>query len=146
MGAMTTGKAIAAAAKAAASNKVVQGLAASAGAAAAKHAGPLAQQRYGTWRDRRVYRDRAIKLARQMGGRYSQDTIIDGEPHFVVWKDGAPVRAFPPVDELAARPELAGLRRAARARAAARAAHAAPKGEGLELPTPSASHRTGTHS
>ena len=109
MGAMTTGRAIAAAAKAAASNKVVQGLAASAGAAAAKHAGPLAQQRYGTWRDRRVYRDRAIKLARQMGGRYSQDTIIDGEPYFVVWKDGAPVRAFPPVDELAARPELQGF-------------------------------------
>ena len=109
MGAMTTGWAIAAAAKAAASNKVVQGLAASAGAAAAKHAGPLAQQRYGTWRDRRVYRDRAIKLARQMGGRYSQDTIIDGEPYFVVWKDGEPVRAFPPVDELAARPELQGF-------------------------------------
>ena len=109
MGAMTTGRAIAAAAKAAASNKVVQGLAASAGAAAAKHAGPLAQQRYGTWRDRRVYRDRAIKLARQMGGRYSQDTIIDGEPYFVVWKDGEPVRAFPPVDELAARPELQGF-------------------------------------
>jgi hypothetical protein len=106
---MTTGRAIAAAAKAAASNKVVQGLAASAGAAAAKHAGPLAQQRYGTWRDRRVYRDRAIKLARQMGGRYSQDTIIDGEPYFVVWKDGEPVRAFPPVDELAARPELQGF-------------------------------------
>ncbi len=109
MEAMTTGRAIAAAAKAAASNKVVQGLAASAGAAAAKHAGPLAQQRYGTWRDRRVHRDRAIKLARQMGGRHSQDTIIDGEPYFVVWKDGAPVRAFPPVDDLAARPELQGF-------------------------------------
>jgi hypothetical protein len=106
---MSTGRTIAAAARAAARNKVVQGLAASAGAAAAKHAGPLAQQRYGTWRDRRVYRDRAIKLARQMGGRYSQDTIIDGEPYFVVWKDGEPVRAFPPVDELAARPELQGF-------------------------------------
>ena len=109
MGAMTTGRAIAVAARAAARNKVVQGLAASAGAAAAKHAGPLAQQRYGTWRDRRVHRDRAIKLARQMGGRYSQDTIIDGEPYFVVWKDGAPVRAFPPVDEIDARPELQGF-------------------------------------
>ena len=109
MGAMTTGRAIAAAAKAAASNKVVQGLAASAGAAPAKHPRPLAQQRYGTWRDRRVYRDRAIKLARQMGGRYAQDTISDGEPYFAVWKDGEPVRAFPPVDELAARPELQGF-------------------------------------
>ena len=81
----------------------------SAGAAAARRITPLAQQRYGSWRDRRVHRDRAIKLARQMRGRYSQDTIIDGEPHFVVWKGGAPVRAFPHVHDLAARPELAGF-------------------------------------
>ena len=106
---MATARAIAAAAKAAAGNKVVRGLAVSAGAAAAKHVGPIAQQRYGTWRDRRVDRDRAIKLARQLGGRYSQDTIIDGEPHFVVWKDGTPVRAFPPVEDLAGRPELDGF-------------------------------------
>ena len=106
---MSAAKTIAAAVKAAARNKMVQGLAASAGAAAAGNAGPIAQQRYGSWRDRRVYRDRAVKLARQIGGRYSQDTIIDGEPHFVVWKDGAPVRAFPHVEDLAARPELAGF-------------------------------------
>lgn len=106
---MSAGKAIAVAAKAAAHNKVVQGLAASAGAAAAKQFVPAAQERYGGWRDRRVYRDRAVKLARQMGGRYSQDTIIDGEPHFVVWKDGAPVRAFPHAEDLAARPELQGF-------------------------------------
>ena len=61
------------------------------------------------WRDRRVYRDRAVKLARQMGGQVSEDTIIAGEPHFVVWKDGKPVQAFPHVDDLAARPELAGF-------------------------------------
>ena len=84
-------------------------LAAPAALAAAKHVGPMAQQRYGDWRDRRVYRDRAVKLARQMGGRLSEDTIIDGEPHFVVWKDGKPVQAFPPVDDLATRPELAGF-------------------------------------
>ena len=106
---MSAGKTIAVAAKAAARNKVVQGLAASAGAAAAGKVGPAAQQRYGRWRDRRVSRDRAVKLARQMGGRYSQDTIIDGEPHFVVWKDGAPVRAFPHVEDLASRPELTGF-------------------------------------
>ena len=106
---MSAAKTIAAAVKAAARNKMVQGLAASAGAAAAGKAGPAAQQRYGSWRDRRVYRDRAVKLARQIGGRYSQDTIIDGEPHFVVWKDGAPVRAFPHVEELSGRPELAGF-------------------------------------
>jgi hypothetical protein len=103
---MSAGKAVAAAARAAARNKMVRGLAASAGAAAAKQLVPAAQERYGGWRDRRLYRDRAVKLARQIGGRYSRNTIIDGEPHFVVWKDGTPVRAFPHVDELAARPEL----------------------------------------
>jgi hypothetical protein len=106
---MSAGRAIVAAARAAAHNKVVQGLAASAGAAAAKHVGPIAQQRYGTWRDRRVDRDRAIKLARQLRGRYSRDTIIDGEPHFVVWKDGRPVQAFPHVADLAERAELQGF-------------------------------------
>jgi hypothetical protein len=106
---MTAGRTIATTAKAAARNKVVQGLAASAGAAAAKHVGPIAQQRYATWRDRRVDRDRAIKLARQINGRYSEDTIIDGEPHFVVWREGTPIQAFPHVDQLATRPELQGF-------------------------------------
>lgn len=106
---MSAGRAIATAAKATARNKAVRGIAVSAGAAAARHVGPIAQQRYDSWRDRRVYRDRALKLARQMGGRYSEDTIIGGEPHFVVWKDGAPVQAFPHVDDLAARPELKGF-------------------------------------
>ena len=102
-------KSIVGAAKAAARNKTVRRLAAPAALAAAKHAGPIAQQRYETWRDRRVYRDRAVKLARQMGGRLSEDTIIAGEPHFVVWKEGRPVEAFPHVDDLAARPELVGF-------------------------------------
>ena len=103
---MGAAKAIAAAAKAASRNRTVRALAISAGTAAARKVGPIAQERYGYWRDRRVDRDRAIKLARQMGGRYSQDTIIDGRPHFVVWKDDRPVQAFPHVDDLAARPEL----------------------------------------
>ena len=109
MEAMSAAKSIAAAAKAAAGNKMVRRIAAPAALAAARKAGPIAQERYGVWRDRRVYRDRALKLARQMGGKYSEDTIIDGEPHFVVWKDGRPVQAFPHVDELAGRPELAGF-------------------------------------
>src|SRR5215217_5504572 len=96
-------------AKAAARNKAVLGLAVSAGAAAARHVGPIAQERYGQWRDRRIHRDRAIKLARQIGGRYSEDTIIGGEPHFVVWKDGEPVEAFPHVDDIAAQSELTGF-------------------------------------
>ena len=106
---MGAGKTIADAVRAASKNRAVRGIAVSAGAAAARHIGPIAQERYSSWRDRRVDRDRAIKLARQMGGRYSQDTIIDGEPHFVVWKDGAPVQSFPHVDNLAERPELAGF-------------------------------------
>ena len=106
---MPAGKAIATAAKAAARNKTVRRLAGPAALAAARHVGPVAQQRYGEWRDRRVYRDRASKLARQLGGRLSEDTIIAGEPHFVVWKDGTPIQAFPAVDDLAARPELAGF-------------------------------------
>ncbi len=84
-------------------------VAAPAALAAAKHVGPIAQQRYGEWRDRRVYRDRAVKLARQISGRLSEETIIAGEPHYVVWKDGKPVQAFPHVEELASRPELAGF-------------------------------------
>ena len=106
---MGAGKSIAAMARAALRNKAVRGVAVSAGAAAARHVGPIAQERYAHWRDRRVARDRAIKLARQIGGRYSEDTIIGGEPHFVVWKDGAPVEAFPHVEGLAERPELAGF-------------------------------------
>jgi hypothetical protein len=104
-----TAKSIAAMAKAAMRNKAVRGVAVSAGAAAARRVGPIAQERYAVWRDRRVHRDRAVKLARQIGGRYSAETIIDGEPHFVVWKDGKPVEAFPHVDDVAARPELEGF-------------------------------------
>ena len=44
-----------------------------------------------------------------MGGRVSEETIIDGEPHVVVWKDGRPVQAFPAVADLAERPELVGF-------------------------------------
>jgi hypothetical protein len=106
---MAAGKSIAAMARAALHNKAVRGVAVSAGAAAARHVGPIAQERYAAWRDRRVYRDRAIKLARQIAGRYSEDTIIDGEPHYVVWKNDRPVQAFPHVDDLAQRPELAGF-------------------------------------
>ena len=109
MGGVSAGRSIAAAARAAARNKTVQGVAATAGAAAAKRVAPVVQERYGAWRDRRTHRDRATKLARQMGGRVSEDTIIDGRPHFVVWKDGRPVQAFPAVEDLAARPELVGF-------------------------------------
>jgi hypothetical protein len=106
---MGAGRSVTNAVKAASRNRAVRAVAVSAGTAAARKLGPIAQERYGKWRDRRVDRDRATKLARQMGGQVSEDTIIDGEPHFVVWKDGAPVQAFPAVERLAERPELAGF-------------------------------------
>jgi hypothetical protein len=106
---VAAGRSIRTAVQAAARNRAVRGVVVSAGAAAARHLGPIAQQRYGEWRDRRVYRDRAVKLARQIGGTLSEDTIIRGEPHFVVWKDGKPVQAFPHVEDLASRPELSGF-------------------------------------
>jgi hypothetical protein len=106
---MSTGRAIATAARAAARNKTVQRIAMTAGLAAAKRGSPVAQARYAAWRDRRIDKDRAVKLARQLQGSYSEDTIVDGTPHFVVWKDGKPIQAFPHVDDLAARPELRGF-------------------------------------
>ena len=106
---MSAGRAIATAARAAAKNKTVQRIAMTAGVAAAKRGSPIAQARYSAWRDRRIDQDRAVKLARQLDGRYSTDTIIDGTPHFVVWKDGKPIQSFPHVDDLAARPELQGF-------------------------------------
>ena len=67
----------------------------------------------------------AIRLARQIQGRWSEDTIIAGKPHHVVWKDGVPVEAFPPVEDLELRPELRDfderLPRSRRPSAAARA-------------------------
>jgi hypothetical protein len=103
---VSAGRAIAQAARAAARNKAVQGVAASAAATAAARMEPALRERYDRWRDRRLDRDRAVKLARQIRGRYSEDTIIGGEPHFVVWKDGVAVEAFPAVPDLEVRPEL----------------------------------------
>jgi hypothetical protein len=103
---VSAAKNIATAARAVARNKAVQGAAAAAAAKAAARAEPLLRERYERWTHRRVDRDRAIKLARQIRGRWSEDTIIGGEPHFVVWKDGVPVEAFPAVADLEVRPEL----------------------------------------
>ena len=103
---MSVAKNIATAARAVARNKAVQGAAAAAAAKAAARAEPLLRERWDRWSGRRADRDRAIKLARQIRGRWSEDTIIGGEPHHVVWKDGVPVEAFPAVEDLELRPEL----------------------------------------
>ena len=104
---MKTG--IAAAARAAARNRTLRRVGMTAALAAGRRAEPIARERYGAWRDRRIDRDRAIKLARQVGGRISEGTIIAGTPHFVVWRDGRPVDAFPHVPDLETRPELRGF-------------------------------------
>jgi hypothetical protein len=103
---VSAARAVAEAARAAARNKAVRGIAASAALKAATKLEPALRQRHDRWRDRRLDRDRAVKLARQIRGRYSEDTIIGGEPHYVVWKDGVAVEAFPPVADLELRPEL----------------------------------------
>ena len=103
---MSATKAVVTAARAVARNRAVRGVAATAAARAAARAEPLLRERYERWRGARADRDLAIKLARQIRGRYSEDTIIAGRPHHVVWKDGVPVEAFPPVADLELRPEL----------------------------------------
>ena len=103
---MTPGRAVANAARAVARNKAVQGAAAAAAAKAAARAEPALRERYDRWSSRRTDRLLATKLARQIQGRWSEDTIIAGKPHQVVWKNGVPVQSFPEVADLELRPEL----------------------------------------
>jgi hypothetical protein len=103
---MSAAKAIVTAARAVANNRAVRGVAATAAARAAARAEPVLRERYDRWRGTRADRDLAIKLARQIRGRWSEETIIDGTPHYVVWKEGVPIQAFPPVADLELRPEL----------------------------------------
>jgi hypothetical protein len=103
---VSVGKSITSVAKAAAKNKAVQGAAAAAAAKLAANAEPALRERYDRWSGARTNRLLAIRLARQIQGTYSEGTIIAGSPHYVVWKAGAPVEAFPPVEDLELRPEL----------------------------------------
>lgn len=50
----------------------------------------------------------ACKLARQVHGQLSEAVFIgSAQEHWVVWKDGVPLAAFPPVDgDLASKAEL----------------------------------------
>jgi hypothetical protein len=103
---MSNAKRIVDAARAVSRNKAVQGAAAAAAARLAARAEPALRERYDRWSGGRTDRMLAIRLARQIQGRYSENTIIGGRPHHVVWKDGAPIEAFPPVEDLELRPEL----------------------------------------
>lgn len=56
---------------------------------------------------RRSDRQKAIDLARQVGGKYSEGTIVAGIRRFVVWRDGTPISSLPSFDgDLANQPEL----------------------------------------
>jgi hypothetical protein len=88
-------------------------------------AGPRALALFLLWAERVRYRQVAIGEADQIDGMFSA-AIIDGERHVIVWKDGEPVSAYPPVEgDLAAklrtharrdltRPEDLPMRRARR--------------------------------
>lgn len=80
--------------------------------AAGAAAGALGTKRLKARGEKRRARETAIRLARQVGGQYSERTIVDGEERCVVWKDGAPIDVFPRLNAkttpemLAERPEL----------------------------------------
>jgi hypothetical protein len=103
---VSAAKSAAAAARALASNRAVRAAAAATAAKLASNAEPALRERYDRWSGSRSGRLLAIRLARQIQGRYSEGTIIAGKPHHVVWKDGVPLEAFPPVEDLELRPEL----------------------------------------
>lgn len=103
---MSAAKSAAAAARALARNRAVRAAAAATAAKLASNAEPALRERYDRWSGSRSGRLLAIRLARQIQGRYSEGTIIAGKPHHVVWKDGVPLEAFPPVEDLELRPEL----------------------------------------
>jgi hypothetical protein len=58
--------------------------------------GPNAVRLFGAWAARVRNRQIAIDEADQIDGHFSA-AIIDGKRHLVVWKDGEPVSAYPPV-------------------------------------------------
>ncbi len=103
---MSAAKSAARAARALANNRAVRAAAAAGAAKLAANAEPALRERYDRWSGARTDRLLAIRLARQIQGTYSEGTIIASTPHYVVWKAGAPVEAFPPVEDLELRPEL----------------------------------------
>jgi hypothetical protein len=58
--------------------------------------GPDALRLFRTWLTRIRERQTAIDEADQIDGLFSA-AIIDGKRHLVVWKDGEPISAHPPV-------------------------------------------------
>jgi hypothetical protein len=101
--------AIAAFKKAATSDATRKGVA-SAGKMAAGALGKAGVTRGRALTSKRGYKRLAVDLAHQVGGQYSEGTIVDGERRYVVWKDGRPIEAFPGFDgDLSSRHELQSI-------------------------------------
>jgi hypothetical protein len=60
--------------------------------------GPNAGRLFAAWAARVRDRQIAIDEADQIDGHFSA-AIIDGKRHVVVWKDGEPVSAYPPIGD-----------------------------------------------
>jgi len=89
--------------KQAASSEAGKKAAGAVGTAVAGYVSKEGVERFAMERNKRL----AIDLARQVGGQYSERTVVDGRRRYVVWKDGTPIEAFPRLQsDLAVRPEL----------------------------------------
>ena len=66
-----------------------------AGGALAGWLGKEGRERLKARNSGRTDRDLALDLARQIGGEYSEGTVVARRRRYVVWKDGVPVDAFP---------------------------------------------------
>jgi len=79
----------------------------------AKHLGRTndARQQREPAHENHSQRERAYTYAREVNGKLSEAVFAgSSEKHFVVWKLGEPVKAFPPVEgDLASKSELAGV-------------------------------------
>ena len=59
--------------------------------------GPVATKAFAEFLKRMRHREAGIRQAHEIDGSFSIATI-DGERHVIVWKDGRPFSAFPPVE------------------------------------------------
>lgn len=89
-----------------AATKAGEGVVASATAQATKGGTNFLTQR----RAERKHKQLAIDLAGQIGGSFSERTVIAGERYFVVWRGNEPIDTFPSLPKnlapLTERPEL----------------------------------------
>ena len=60
-------------------------------------AGPRAIALFAAWLERVRHRQAAIGEADQIDGMFSA-AFVDGRRHVIVWKDGEPVSAYPPIE------------------------------------------------